>query len=49
MPNEVLSGNLSLTSNLIMVDEFMTTTEETEEVATEEEAASADEEVYEVA
>ena len=44
MPNEVLSGNLSLTSNTILVDEFMTTTEteaatvETDSIASEDEA-----------
>lgn len=46
MPNEILSGNLNLTSNSILVDEFMTTTEVEEEVveldSTATETASED-------
>lgn len=47
MPNEILSGNLNLTSNNILVDEFMTTTE-TEEVV-EVDSSSTEEEVYDMA
>ncbi|VAW28964.1 hypothetical protein MNBD_BACTEROID06-252, partial [hydrothermal vent metagenome] len=44
MPNEVLSGNLNLTSTNILVDEFMTTTEtETEAIP---DSTSTEEESY---
>ncbi len=43
-PNEVLAGNLTLTSNYILVDEFMTTTEtETETIS---DSTSTEEETY---
>ncbi len=44
MPNEVLVGNLSLTSNNILVDEFMTTTETESEAITD--STSTEEESY---
>jgi AsmA-like protein len=47
MPNEVLSGNLNLTSSNILVDEFMTT--EAEETVVEADTTVADEEVYDMA
>jgi hypothetical protein len=47
-PNEVLSGNLKLTSNNILVDEFMTTTETAEDII-EADTASASEEAYDMA
>ena len=48
MPNEVLSGNINLASNNILVDEFMTTTE-TEEEIIEADTVLASEEVYDMA
>lgn len=48
MPNEVLSGNLNLTSNNILVDEFMTTTEVEEEIVSTD-SISAEEETYDTA
>jgi hypothetical protein len=47
-PNEVLSGNLNLTSNNILVDEFMTTPETAEEII-ETDTASTSEEAYDMA
>ncbi len=49
MPNEVLSGNLTLTSNTILVDEFMVTTEGEDEVEEVADTTSMDEEVYDMA
>ncbi len=46
-PNEVLSGNLNLSSNNILVDEFMTTTETEEEVV--ETDTTTTEEAYDMA
>jgi len=46
MPHEVLSGNLNLTSNSILVDEFMTTTETEEAVETD--TTSASDEAYDM-
>ncbi len=43
-PNEVLAGNLNLTSNNILVDEFMTTTETESEAITD--STSTEEESY---
>ena len=48
MPNEVLTGNLNLISNNILVDEFMTSTE-TEEEIIEDDTASTSEETYDMA
>ncbi len=46
-PNEILSGNLNLTSTNILVDEFMTTAETEEEIAVD--TTSAKEESYDMA
>jgi hypothetical protein len=46
--NEVLTGNLNLTSNNILIDEFMTATE-TEEEIIEADTASNSEETYDMA
>ena len=48
MPNEVLTGNLNLTSNNILVDEFMTPSE-TEEENIEVDTASTSEEANDMA
>ena len=47
-PNEVLVGNLNLTSNNILVDEFMTTSE-VEEAVVVEDSTSVEEETYDTA
>lgn len=47
-PNEILSGNLKLTSNSILVDEFMASTE-TEEVMEEVDTASVEMEATDMA
>ncbi len=47
-PNEILSGNLTLTSNNILVDEFMTTTEMGQE-AVEVDTVTTVEEEYDMA
>ncbi|MCF6352840.1 MAG: AsmA family protein [Cyclobacteriaceae bacterium] len=46
-PNEVLAGNLNLTSNNILVDEFMATTETESEAITD--STSTEEESYDTA
>ena len=49
MPNEVLSGNITLTSNNILVDEFMTTTETEEEVVEVADTTAMEEESNDMA
>lgn len=49
MPNEVLSGNLTLTSNTILVDEFMTTSDVVVEESVQEDSTSVEEETYDTA
>jgi len=48
MPNEVLSGNLTLTSNNILVDEFMATAEGEEEIVAIADTTALEEESYDM-